>query len=445
MRAIGIDIGTTTIKGAVLDLTAQTVSRPHSRPFPPNIASRPGRHEVSMEILMDAVDSLLATLLHEAPEASHLFLCGQMHGIVVMDSGGKPLTPFITWKDQRALETHPTGSGTYLEHFAGLLTDEERASLGNELRPGLGGLTLACLENEISLPDKAVPTTVCDAILAAWTGEQPILDPTFAASLGVYQIAQHMWAHEVLEKWHLDRFTWPDLAQKDPASPPGPSYQCHRHGHRLTVYPTLGDHQAALLGHELVESELSINVSTGAQIATLTKFFQPGPYQTRPFPGGRYLHTISHLPAGSMLNLLIDLLTEIPRSSGSLTDPWAYVHQAVSQVAETTLGIDLSFAPSVTGSEGRLTGLTGETLKVGHLFRAAFRQMAQNFHTHAAALNAASPWKAIALSGGLAQRSQPLRQEIERAFEVPLRISRENEETLQGLLYWASYCLELEH
>ena len=441
MRVLGIDLGTTTIKGAVLDLDSGTVGKMHTRA---SAVDEPteifGRRESSVEFIVGTVGLVLDALLEEAPDAGHLFLCGQMHGITVIDAEGMLLTPFISWKDQRGLEPYGLSGGTYLDHFGGLMTDEERALTGNELRTGQGALTMACLEGQGELPDKAMAVPVCDAVMTLWTGQPPILHPTFAASLGVYDIANQRWASGLIEKWKLSRFTWPEVTREKQ-----PVYELHRKGRTLAVYPALGDHQAALMGSNLAENELSINMATGSQIAALSREFKPGSYQTRPFPNGGYLNAYPDLPAGRALTRLARVLLEIPRGeSKSPPDPWEYIFRSAAEVATTPVSMDLSFFECPTGSEGHIKGLTEETFRVGHLFRAALVCMAQNYYTFAGKLDASLPWQTIVLSGGLAQEFSLIRGEIKRVFQRPIEEREEEEETLLGLLKWGRQCLGMD-
>ncbi|MFT5191757.1 MAG: sugar (pentulose or hexulose) kinase [Verrucomicrobiales bacterium] len=438
MRVLGIDIGTTTVKGAVLDLESHEVGTPRVLAFPePNPIEIPGRHETPMAAVLEAVGEVLDSLLEEAPDARHLTLCGQMHGVTLMDAQGHALTPFISWKDARALEPHPSGDGTYMDVLGGCLTDEERAALGNELRPGLGATALAHLQDQSGIPNQSVPATVCDAVMAAWTGSAPVLSPSFAASLGVYDLRTNAWAYDVIEKWNLSHLAWPMLGHQAHSV----DELCWK-GKSLTVYPALGDHQAALLGSGLQPDELSINVSTGAQIAALSSHFHSGSYQTRPYFAGFYLNTISHLPDGRSLNHLIDLLTELFPVRSSADEIWDHIHQATAKVRTTSLRVDLSSSSKdFERAESHMRGITEETSTIGHLFRAAFTSMAAAYRHHAKQLDPEIPWRTVALSGGLVQRSRALREEIEDAFGRPLRVSMESEETLRGLLEWGAQCI----
>ncbi len=442
MRALGIDIGTTTIKGAVLDLASGDVGPLRVSPFPRALKGRlPTRHETAFPAIVEAVDRVLDRLCRDAPEAADLFLTGQMHGVGLFDavSGMQPITPFISWKDERVLEPVPGQNDRFFDHCDGMLSEKERIALGNETRAGQGALTLAWLEKYQPPPDGAVPLPIGEALIACWSGLQSAVDATFAASLGVFDLLAGRWADSVIEKWGLSRFRWPEVA---PGSVPA---NVVRRGRALRVYPALGDHQAALLGVGLKSEELSLNVSTGAQIAALSEDWKPGRYQTRPYPGGAFLNTLSHLPAGQMLRWLLDLLTEIPGSSNDPTDRvWDYIDAEASRVAETGLRVDLSFSECLTGSTGCIEGLTGGNMRVGQLFRAAFHSMAANFRRFAGQLDPGLPWERVAVSGSLIRRFQTLREEVERAFGLPLRLveAERGEETLEGLYRWAARRLD---
>jgi xylulokinase len=95
---IGIDVGTTGVKGVAIDpdgrvLATATAEYPLSRPHP-------GWSEQEPEDWWRAAQECLARL----PEGPVGF-SGQMHGLVVLDGDGNVLRPAILWNDQRtALE-----------------------------------------------------------------------------------------------------------------------------------------------------------------------------------------------------------------------------------------------------------------------------------------------------------------------------------------------------
>ena len=65
-----------------------------------------------------------------------LVMCSQMHGLVLTTARGEPRSNLITWQDQRTLQPHPSGQGTYFDVMAQRVNPTQVRQLGNELDPG---------------------------------------------------------------------------------------------------------------------------------------------------------------------------------------------------------------------------------------------------------------------------------------------------------------------
>jgi sugar (pentulose or hexulose) kinase len=205
-------------------------------------------------------------------------------------------------------------------------------------------------------------------------------------------------------------------------------------GRRLPCFPAVGDQQAALLGVQLNVGELSINSSTGSQVGVLTEQLELGDYQTRPFFKGKWLNTLTHLPAGRSLNVLVELLSALAVAQGRpLEDPWSHIARSAESAQDSELVVDLSFFAGPLGDHGAIRGITTENLTVGGLFRAAFRNMAENYECCARRLRPLADWPAVVLSGGLPQKIPILRELIAQRYTAPVRLSEATEETLLGL------------
>jgi hypothetical protein len=89
------------------------------------------------------------------------------------------------------------------------------------------------------------------------------------------------------------------------------------------------------------------------------------------------------------------------------------------------------------GDSGSLTNIREENLTVGDLFRAAFTNMAENYHASALRLSAGQRWRRLVFSGGLTQRLEVLRCLIAKKFRCQYRLCSASEDTLQGLLVLA--------
>ena len=133
-----------------------------------------------------------------------------------------------------------------------------------------------------------------------------------------------------------------------------------------------------------------------------------------------------------MLAVLVDLVSEI---SGGAVDPWDYVAKATADVKETNLEVDLGFFGGPFGGNGSITKIGEQNLSVGHLFLAAFQNMATNYGRCAQRLTVAGRWNRVAFSGGLAHKFERLRTATLAALGDPAhRVCLHTEDTLAGLL-----------
>jgi len=431
---LGIDLGTTSFKGAVLDLDRRSIGGVRQVPAPACVAGLPStRHELAPMAVIERALGLIGELLRDAPEASDLVLCGQMHGVVLVDDNGQAHSNLVTWKDQRAIESPRTGELGLLESLRRRLTHLELDEIGGELRPGVPIATLAALHAEGTLPDGLFPSSLCDLVLANLSGRAPTTDPTNAAATGLYHLDRCDWHRGLIERLGLESLRWPEIRPfRDIAT------EVEVDGRRLRCFTPVGDQQCALAGTGLLDGELSLNISTGSQVSRVGRDRTRGNYLVRPFFDDRWLRTIVSVPAGRSLHVLVNVLTEL---GGRESDPWDDIRSAVDRVAESDLDIDLSFFASLTGDRGRIANIHEGNLSVGHLFLAAFRSMAANYARCAAALAWEGDRDRVVFSGGLALRLPRLCREILLQLgNPPHRVGTNEEDTLRGLLSLGLVC-----
>lgn len=437
MEFIGLDIGSSSIKGAVLDLDSLTVGKTARVACPEPIAGLPPRHfELDPLAVVDAVQIVLTQLLAEVEDCAGIVSCSQMGGVILADSDGNPLTNYLSWRDQRAMEQHPLHDGASVYNVLQVrLSPVGIEQLGHECKLGSAISLLGWLVSMGKLPRFGIPLTLGDFVWTRLARAEPVTEYTNA--LGALNLEERDWNHRAIMALGLSHLDWPRLV--DPYQPVG---EFRVGGSAIPCYPAVGDHQCALAGTHLRPRELSINVSTGSQVSLLAKRYQPGDYQVRPYFDGQYLNTLTHLPAGRSLNVLVDLLSELAKTQGiTLADPWPYIARAAA-AAETDLAADLAFFAGPMGERGSINNITVENLNVGSLFRAAFRNMADNYRECSLRLSSErlwsrKPWNKIVLSGGLIQHSDVLRELIVSEFDCPHRVCTTSEETFTGLLILA--------
>jgi len=429
MRCIGLDIGSSSIKGGILDLETGRVAPIERTAFPDPVPGPvPGAHEVPVDAILAATRKVLASLLRQAPEARQLRVSSQMGGMVLLDPRGRPLTHYLSWRDQRTLAPAPGRTVPLLEDLRGAWTDTQFEQLGKELKPGSTTALLHWLARQGRLPAGATPVTIGDCVVAALCEAPPRMHRTNA--IGLMDMRADDWHHAAFAAARIDGLRWPDLAQETETLG-----RTTIAGQTLDVFAAIGDQQAALFGIDLAPGELSINCSTGSQVSRITPVFQPGDCQSRAWFGGEYLNTITHIPAGRSLTVLESLLTELPRAAGlALPESWRLIAAATETASASGLAVDLGFFASAMGDRGGITGITTENLTVGALFCAAFDFMADSYLACARRLAATPDWQRLAISGGLIQAFPALRRRLADRFDLPMRDAAEQEETLTGLL-----------
>lgn len=97
-RAIGIDVGTSSVKAVAIDPEGRVVGRAE-RSYPVSMP-HPGWSEQDPEDWWAAAEAVLSEL--GADEAAGIGLSGQMHGLVVLGADDRPLRPAILWNDGRS-------------------------------------------------------------------------------------------------------------------------------------------------------------------------------------------------------------------------------------------------------------------------------------------------------------------------------------------------------
>ena len=194
--SLGIDLGTGSVKAALLDGTGARLgvaSAPVELSRP-----RPGWVESDPEVWWGAVKTAVQDVLSQTDAAvGAVGLSGQMHGVVLARSDGRPLRPAILWLDRRA-----EGSlDAYRRLPAGSL-----AVLGNPLNPGMAGPMLYWLcSNEPAALDAAdwalQPKDWLRLRLVGHVGSEP----SDASGTLLFDVPQNIWAWPVVDGLGLAR------------------------------------------------------------------------------------------------------------------------------------------------------------------------------------------------------------------------------------------------
>jgi xylulokinase len=127
---LGADIGTSGLKLVALGEDGSVVAEAEAGYEPDR--PQPGWAQSDVGSWVRALDTALQHLAGELRHARvrGLGLSGQMHGAVLVDAGGRALTPALLWQDERA--------GEELQRWRDLPA-ADRAALANPLDAGMTG------------------------------------------------------------------------------------------------------------------------------------------------------------------------------------------------------------------------------------------------------------------------------------------------------------------
>lgn len=435
MKFIGIDLGTSYIKGAGLDLDALTIRHVERLPFPdPLTGLNPAFREFDPGQVVAVTRALLDRLLQQTPDAAGIVMCGQLHGMVFTTPEGQAVSHAINWQDQRALQAFPGSQGSYFDEVNRLLTPADRRQLGNEPRPGVPLCFLFWLARNHRLPPAgAMVAALPHFVVANLCGCRPQSEVTNAFAHGALNVETLNWHRTVIEKLGLGRVQWPEIV------PQGAVVGEYLAGsRRLPVFAPVGDYHCSQVGAFLDEGELSVNISTGSAVIQLARGCEFGDFQTRPWFDGRFLKTITHIPGGRALNALVRLLSELAAAHGlPLRDPWDYILAEAAKAGATDLTVDPAFYFSAMGDRGSIMNVREDNLRVGPLFHATFAGMADNYARCAARLSPGKDWTRLVFSGGVALKTALLRRLICDRLGPAHRLAASDEDTLLGLLVLA--------
>ncbi len=106
LSTIALDIGSTSIKGAVLDLEAGELVSACSRAFPEPIENLPSGHiEIDPKAIVARVLEVIDELAEHLSHHCSVWICGQMGGLILADDRGRAKSNYLSWRDQRTLKS----------------------------------------------------------------------------------------------------------------------------------------------------------------------------------------------------------------------------------------------------------------------------------------------------------------------------------------------------
>ena len=432
-----LDLGSTAVKAAVLPEGADAPVSTTSAPMPAALAGRPrSRHESDPVAILAVVHEVLRRAWTDARRAGlaphRIAVSCQMHSVLLTDARDAPISPLLSWQDDRL--TEPVDGGTRLDAVLRSVPESRRSAAGIARRPGYGAANLAAHLAEAPAPLGSRIHTL-GTLVSRSLGGPYATHRSMAASLGLLDTASGAWDHALAAEYGLAGFSLPEVV--DAFRSAG---TVDLDGVALDWFPDLGDHQVSVLGGGgLAADEVAISLGTAGIVARWAPTPLAHPLvDSRPYPGGGFLRAISRMPGGRFAGQVGELAAGIASGlTGIEVAPGALLAEASARVDTP------ADPPALALSEGRdagggavpvLHGTAAGADVVSELLHAVARFYGERYREAVEVLSQglAAPVR-MRFNGGLATASPWFRERFAAELGLPSAPLPDGELALAGL------------
>ncbi len=266
---LGLDLGTSGLKGVILDddqrIVAEataplTVSRPHSGWS----EQAPADWIAAAEAVFDALEG------KGLRDVTGIGLSGQQHGATLLDAADQVLRPCILWNDTRA-------------HVEAAEMDADpafRRIAGNIIFPGFTAPKLRWVErHEPATFARVAKVLLPKDYLRLWLTGEHVSEMSDASGKGWLDIARRDWSDELLAATNLSRAHMPRLVEGSQVSGQLRPELAARWGMgRPVVAGGAGDNAASAVGTGVIGPGAAIvSIGTSGVVFAGTDGFRPAP------------------------------------------------------------------------------------------------------------------------------------------------------------------------
>lgn len=266
---IGLDLGTSGLKGILLDEAQSVVAEAVA----PLTVQRPNDawSEQDPESWIKAADAVLRQLKDKAELSSvkAIGLSGHMHGATLLDSSDNVLRPCILWNDTRSADQ------------AAVMDDNPdfRAITGNIVFPGFTAPKLAWVSvHEPQTFAKVAKVLLPKDYLRLWLTGEHVAEMSDAAGTAWLDTGKRDWSDDLLAFTGLDRDAMPRLVEGSEASGKLRSALAQDYGlsDKVVVAGGGGDNAASAVGVGVVKSGTAfVSLGTSGVLFAASDAYQP--------------------------------------------------------------------------------------------------------------------------------------------------------------------------
>ena len=402
MQTIGIDIGTTSICGILMNSVSGKIEKSLTLPNNSFIRSdKPWEKIQDTEIIMKTVYQILGELA-DGNEIGEIGISGQMHGIVYCDGGGNAVSPLFIWQDERGNLPYKDGE-TYAKHlnsFAGYGMVTDFYNRVNSLVPKSA---------------KSVCTIGDYAGMRICGNSRPVMHISNAGCFGCFDCDNN--------KFTLDNGMLPEVTAE---------FKIIGEYNGAKVVSAIGDNQASFMGSVCGNSPL-VNVGTGSQVSYLSDTAVEGKnIESRLYDGKSFLVVGSALCGGRAFALLERFFASVVELAtgekcGSL---YPQMDNMLKNIKPTDMTADSRFCgtraePDVRAS---FSNITQENFTAQDMTTAMLYAIADELHS----MYAGGKCESVVCSGNGIRKNPALQRVVSEIFGAEIKIPEYSEEASYG-------------
>ena len=426
---IGIDIGSTSISAVVINADENTVIETYTVDNDSSISVEPDFSEFDADKMTDKAKAIAEYLIKAYPNAVSIGITGQMHGVVYLDKNGKAVSPLYNWQDGRGNRKLPNGK-TYAQEIFDLT--------GYKVYSGYGFSTLYYNKINGLEPQNAYTfCTIMDYLAVKLAGLLfPVIHPSNAASLGLFNLKDKAFDKDAIKKLGLDHLEIPTVAE---------DYDNIIDKYfGVSVSVAIGDNQASIFGSVKPEKNNSlVNFGTGSQISAVTDEYREvnENLELRPYLFGKYLICGCALCGGKAYSILQKFFSafakEVDENHSSCYD----IMDALAEKAykeKTCLNVSTLFCGTRNNPDlmGEISGITDKNFTPENLCLGFLQGMVDELKTYFDYMNVTDV-EGLTASGNAVQKTPVLQKLLVDTFGFELSLTDSREEASIGAAVFA--------
>lgn len=451
-RVLGLDMGTTSISGVVVDTDggelAARVTREHHADIKLTGSGKADWAEQDPAGLWESACDVIRELTAEAgAEIAAVGLTGQMHGTLLVDDDGKPVGNLITWQDRR--------SAALIDELIASAPAEAWQVTGCRLATGYMAATLAWMVRNGGIPEAAKRACfIHDWIASRMASSTVCTDPSDAASAGILDLSAKNWSLELARVLKLPADLLPEVRESGQVIGQISRKIAEATGLRAgaAVCNAIGDNQASYLGSVADPKEsVLVNIGTGGQISWLVDGLdRPAGTEVRYLPIDRLFAVGAGICGGRTYAWLEEFYRRVVSSFTGETPPSGQFYERMNQLAAEALSGEsrtgLRCRPTLSGTRvdpdlrGSLEGIDLTNFTPANLTCAVLAGIIDEllgfYQAGPSALR--STHRVVIGSGNAIRRNRVLAEILAKRLGLPVRTPVHLEEAAYGAALLAS-------